>query len=139
MQTIVEHIASEIKKHKSLEWLSSDSGRDSDAFYLLSGLLGNNDSATLKFEDQSCLVKRKSDDVIEVFLDNNSNMVEHPSHYGGKDNPYEAIKVIHAWGLSYDMGNAVKYIARADKKDNPIQDLRKAIMSLEFEIKKRQS
>ena len=25
--------------------------------------------------------------------------VSHPKHYGGKENPYEAIKVIEAWGI----------------------------------------
>ena len=60
--------------------------------------------------------------------------VDHPSHYGGKDNPYEAIKVIEAWGLNFCLGNAVKYISRAGKKDKPgasareagLEDLRKA-------------
>lgn len=45
-----------------------------------------------------------------------SNSVNHPPHYGGADNPYEAIKVIEAWGLGFCVGNAVKYIARAGKK-----------------------
>lgn len=54
--------------------------------------------------------------------------VDHPSHYGGKDNPYEAIKVIEAWGLDFNLGNAVKYISRAGKKDSTklIEDLEKA-------------
>lgn len=54
--------------------------------------------------------------------------VNHPSHYGGGDNPYEVIKVIHNWGLDFDCGNAVKYIARAGKKDQSkeIEDLEKA-------------
>lgn len=53
--------------------------------------------------------------------------VNHPAHYGGADNPYEAIKVIDAWGLGFDLGNAVKYIARAGKKTpSELEDLRKA-------------
>jgi hypothetical protein len=53
--------------------------------------------------------------------------VNHPAHYGGADNPYEAIKVIEAWGLGFHLGNAVKYIARAGKKDNDtLVDLKKA-------------
>jgi hypothetical protein len=54
--------------------------------------------------------------------------VDHPNHYGGKDNPYEAIKVIEAWGLDFNLGNAVKYISRAGKKDSTklIEDLEKA-------------
>jgi len=53
--------------------------------------------------------------------------VNHPQHYGGADNPYEAIKVIDAWGLDFSLGNAVKYISRAGKKtDNALEDLEKA-------------
>lgn len=47
--------------------------------------------------------------------------VDHPSHYGGKDSPYEAIKVIQAWlgprgVFDFDIGNALKYICRAGSK-----------------------
>ena len=52
--------------------------------------------------------------------------VNHPDHYGGGDNPYEAIKVIEAWNLGFHLGNAVKYIARAGKKGPAVVDLRKA-------------
>ena len=60
--------------------------------------------------------------------------VNHPPHYGG-DNPYEAIKVIEAWGLDFHLGNAVKYIARAGKKTtDPVEDLRKAVWYIERKI-----
>ncbi len=64
--------------------------------------------------------------------------VNHPAHYGGKDNPYEVIKVIDAWGLDFDLGNAVKYIARAGKKDPKklVEDLEKARFYLEHAITK---
>lgn len=52
--------------------------------------------------------------------------VNHPQHYGGADNPYETIKVIEAWELGFNLGNAVKYISRADHKDDALEDLRKA-------------
>jgi len=62
--------------------------------------------------------------------------VHHPDHYGGADNPYEAIKVIEAWGLGFCLGNAVKYISRAGKKDvsKTIEDLKKARWYLDREI-----
>ena len=60
--------------------------------------------------------------------------VNHPLHYGGADNPYEAIKVIEAWGLGFALGNAVKYIARAGKKGSTQEDLKKARWYLEREI-----
>ena len=62
--------------------------------------------------------------------------VNHPAHYGGAENSYEAIKVIEAWSLGFCLGNAVKYIARAGKKDDTIQDLKKAAWYLNREIKK---
>ena len=66
--------------------------------------------------------------------------VHHPSHYGGKDNPYETIKVIEAWGLdkNFDLGNAIKYISRAGKKDgnSTLQDLSKAQFYLNREVEK---
>ena len=67
-----------------------------------------------------------------------SEQVNHPKHYGGQDNPYEAIKVIEAWDLGFCLGNTVKYISRAGKKesDKNIQDLEKAKWYLEREIQK---
>lgn len=60
--------------------------------------------------------------------------VNHPAHYGGADNPYEAIKVIEAWNLNFNLGNTAKYISRAGKKGAPVEDLRKAAWYLNREI-----
>lgn len=61
--------------------------------------------------------------------------VDHPSHYGGKENPYEAIKVIEAWNLGFHLGNVVKYISRAGKKhDRVLEDLKKARWYLDRQI-----
>jgi hypothetical protein len=60
--------------------------------------------------------------------------VNHPQHYGGEDNPYEAIKVIDAWDLGFSLGNTVKYISRAGKKDKELQDLKKALWYLQHHI-----
>ena len=65
-------------------------------------------------------------------------MVNHPNHYGGEDNTYEAIKVIEAWKLNFNLGNTVKYISRAGKKDNTVQDLKKALWYLSREIENLQ-
>lgn len=59
-------------------------------------------------------------------MSSESERVNHPAHYGGADNPYEAIKVIEAWGLDFCLGNAVKYISRAGKKGDALEDLKKA-------------
>ena len=63
-------------------------------------------------------------------------MVNHPSHYGGSENVYEAIKVIENWDLDFHLGNTVKYISRAGKKgtDKELQDLKKAMFYLERKI-----
>lgn len=55
--------------------------------------------------------------------------VNHPSHYNtGK---IEVIDAIEDWHLDFHLGNAVKYIARCNYKDNKIEDLRKAIWYLQ--------
>lgn len=63
-----------------------------------------------------------------------SEEVNHPDHYGGAGNPYEAIRVIEAWNLGFCLGNAVKYIARAGRKGDRLTDLRKARWYLDREI-----
>jgi len=60
-------------------------------------------------------------------------MVNHPDHYKG--NKFEVIEIIEDYNLSFSMGNAVKYLLRAGKKDNTIQDLKKAVWYIEREIK----
>lgn len=63
-------------------------------------------------------------------------VINHPAHYGG-DTIYEAIKVIEAWNLNFNLGNTVKYISRAGKKTaNTLEDLEKASWYLQREIEK---
>jgi hypothetical protein len=61
--------------------------------------------------------------------------VNHPEHYGG-DQVYEAIKVIEAWELDFCLGNVVKYVSRAGKKDptKELEDLEKAKWYLQRRI-----
>lgn len=67
-----------------------------------------------------------------------SSNVNHPSYYGGVDNPYEAIKIIDALGLTkgFCLGSAIKYLVReGSKQDNPaVQDLQKAAWYLNYYI-----
>lgn len=63
-------------------------------------------------------------------------VINHPQHYGG-DTVYEAIKVIEAWGLNFNTGNAVKYLCRAGKKSNALEDLKKAAWYLNREIENK--
>lgn len=63
-------------------------------------------------------------------------MVNHPSHYN--DGKIEVIDFIEDKNLNFHRGNAVKYIARAGKKDKSkeVEDLKKAQWYIEREIKK---
>lgn len=63
--------------------------------------------------------------------------VNHPSHYQGKK--FESIDIIEDFDLGFHLGNAIKYILRAGKKGNKVQDLKKAIWYLERECKKDSS
>ena len=60
--------------------------------------------------------------------------VDHPAHYtsGG----IETIDFIEAKRLGFNLGNVVKYVTRAGKKDDLIQDLKKARWYLDREIRR---
>jgi hypothetical protein len=60
--------------------------------------------------------------------------VNNPPHYTWIQG-MEVIDITET--LNFCMGNAVKYILRADFKGKPIEDMRKAIWYLEREIKRR--
>lgn len=61
--------------------------------------------------------------------------VNHPNHYGGEHNPYEAIRIIEAHELNFSEGNALKYLLRYKKK-NGLEDLKKARWYLDRLIQK---
>lgn len=66
--------------------------------------------------------------------------INHPRHYGGADDIYEAIKVIEAWELGFNLGNCIKYIRRAGhkSKEGMLEDLKKAAWYLNREIENRE-
>jgi hypothetical protein len=68
-----------------------------------------------------------------------SEAVNHPKHYGGKDNPLEVINIINHYKLNFELGNLIKYVLRADNKGNRKQDLQKALWYLEYEINKHEN
>jgi hypothetical protein len=61
--------------------------------------------------------------------------VNHPKHYNTHPSGIECIDVVEH--MNFNLGNAVKYIWRADEKGNAIQDLEKAKWYVEREIKRR--
>lgn len=76
--------------------------------------------------------KFASDDFRIQMLEPKADPVNNPAHYtvGG----IETIDFIEAKGLGYNLGNAVKYMTRADHKGNKLEDLRKAQWYLAREI-----
>ncbi len=58
--------------------------------------------------------------------------VRRPAHYTTHPSGIECIQVTEH--MSFCLGNAIKYIWRANLKGNPEQDLRKAIWYLEREL-----
>ena len=60
--------------------------------------------------------------------------INHPSHYA--DGKIEVIDFIDDKKLNFNLGNVVKYVARAGKKDKSkeLEDLKKALWYLEREI-----
>ena len=70
----------------------------------------------------------------EVKKADNSLLIR-PDYYN-PDSAYEPRKVIKAWCLDWNLGNALKYIARCGKKENnsKLIDLEKAMTYIGFEI-----
>lgn len=63
--------------------------------------------------------------------------VNHPAHYTSHPSGIECIQVTEH--MSFNLGNAVKYIWRADLKGAAIEDLRKAVWYVEREIARREA
>jgi len=74
--------------------------------------------------------------IVMNVVEEKTEAVNHPSHYNaGK---YEVIDVIEDWNLGFNLGNSIKYIGRAGKKnpDKIIEDLEKAAWYLNREIER---
>lgn len=61
--------------------------------------------------------------------------ISNPAHYTG-GRKYEPRKVIMDWDLNFYLGNVVKYISRAGRKSDTLDDLKKAAQYLEWEIER---
>lgn len=67
-----------------------------------------------------------------------SEIINHPGYY--LRNGIEAIDFIDAFGLNFNLGNVIKYIARAGKKNqDTLSDLKKAAWYLDREVKNLES
>lgn len=74
---------------------------------------------------------------LRKLLESKPDSVNHPAHYtrGG----IEVIDAIEAWGLTFKLANVIKYVARADHKGKPLEDLKKAQWYLNREIAQREA
>lgn len=66
-----------------------------------------------------------------------SDPVNHPSHYKSHPSGVECIAIIEH--MNFCLGNAMKYIWRADEKGNSIEDLQKARWYVDREIQRREN
>lgn len=60
-------------------------------------------------------------------------MIKSPKHYT-EGRMFEPKDVIRDWGLGFNLGSAVKYLSRAGRKEDTVQDLKKAQEFIQFEI-----
>jgi hypothetical protein len=63
-----------------------------------------------------------------------SDNVNHPRHYTEHPSGVECIQITEHMG--FNLGNAVKYIWRADLKGNQVEDLKKAVWYINREIQR---
>lgn len=63
--------------------------------------------------------------------------VSHPSHYTSHPSGVECLTITRHMG--FNAGNAMKYLWRADLKNDAIEDLKKAAFYIKDEIKKREA
>lgn len=65
-----------------------------------------------------------------------ADLVNHPPHYTSHPSGIECIQVVEHMG--FNLGNAIKYLWRADEKGNALEDLRKAAWYVQREIQRRE-
>lgn len=77
----------------------------------------------------------KTDKVVQYF--SNTEKVNNPPHYNKHPSGTECIQVTRH--MNFNLGNAVKYIWRADLKNNALEDLKKAAWYIQDEIQRREN
>jgi hypothetical protein len=87
-------------------------------------------------QDINEIAKRSREVLQELpYIGAHHDPVNAPKHYMSHPSGVECIQITEHMG--FNLGNAVKYIWRADLKHDAIEDLKKAAWYLEREIKKR--
>ena len=99
-------------------------------------------SKVAKLEKQAEHYKNKADYLDKRELEllaqlKGHDPVNHPKHYTNHPSGVECIQITRHMG--FNLGNAMKYIWRADLKNDAIEDLEKAVWYLKDEIEKRKN
>lgn len=96
--------------------------------------MGNNDAIELALSYIKQPYKHKLvKEIADKYDEKNTSTT--PSHYQGTTQP---IELINAQNLNFNLGNVVKYVCRAGKKDgeNILSDLEKAKNYINYEIER---
>ena len=88
-------------------------------------------------DDAHKLISERFETEYAKYKTTQPDLVNHPPHY--KAGGVETIDFIEAKDLNYRLGNVVKYVTRAGKKGDPIEDLKKARWYLDREISVREN
>lgn len=131
-------ISKEVKEKKGVE----DKKNCKDCDYFVKNSLGNYCDfygilLNIMHGCNEFQLKKHKEGIKDIKTENIENdPVNHPSHY--TDGNIEVMDYIEDKGFNFALGNAVKYISRAGKKDKnkTIQDLEKAEWYLNREIKR---
>jgi len=79
----------------------------------------------------------QSDKMHRVESQHGNDAVNHPKHYTGHPSGIECIQITEHMG--FNLGNTIKYVWRADLKNDAIEDLEKAAWYLAREIQRRKN
>lgn len=97
--------------------------------YIETGRIKSSDGPNKSMPPQSVV-----DSIKHVAQSIKNDSVNKPSHY--TDGQIEVIEYIDDKGFDYCIGNAIKYLSRAGKKQNEIEDLEKAVWYINHKIQK---
>lgn len=88
-------------------------------------------------EDSMAYAEASADQFVHDATDKPNDTINHPSHYTSHPSGIEAIQVTEH--MNFCLGNAVKYLWRADEKhdDGGIEDLKKAAWYINRELERR--
>lgn len=101
----------------------------------MAGSAGLSHTERTALENAAEMLQDDGIESVSVISDNNLDDILKPSHYC-EGRKYEPKDVIRDWDLNFNLGNAVKYLSRAGRKNGNdiLKDLNKAKTYIDFEI-----